>query len=229
MLKHDEPQDLPAASQRVTAEELSRAVSAVDEARAAEQIHGTAPIGQVVEELNLDATPEEIWAQVQRQRAEDAAKTPAQTGRVSPAARQVRERRKGNGWVLVVLGCMGFVGLVSQLTHRGGPPAGVVISGDAQTLTSATAGKPVEVRGSSDTLTLTGDCPVLTVSGDANIVRVQGRVETLVIGGSGNTVRVQGRVGKVAADGDSNTVAYTAAPAPVLSGVGSGNRVGPEH
>ncbi len=221
MLKHDETQHLPAAQQRVTAEELARAVSAVDEARAAEQISGTTPIGQVVDELNLDATPEEIWAQVQVQRVEDAART-------SPAARQVQGRRKGYGWVLVVLVCMGFVGLLSQLTHLGGPPAGVVISGDAQTLISATAGKPVEVRGSKDILTLTGDCPVLTISGDSNTVRVQGQVEKLVIDGSGNHIRVQGRVGKVIADGDSNTVVYTAVPAPVLSGDGSGNRVGPQ-
>lgn len=208
MLKHDEIQDLPAASQRVTAEELSRAVSALDEARAAEQINGTAPIGQVVEELNLDATPEEIWAQVQRQRIEDAAKTPVQTAHVSPIARRRGRVWRGIGvWVWIFFWCGGGVGMVSHFTHSNGPPAGVVISGDAQTLTSATAGKNVEVSGSGDTLTLTGDCPVLTISGDAN------------------TVRVQGRIGKVVADGDSNVVTYTAAAAPVLSGGGSGNRV----
>lgn len=211
MLKHDEAQDLPAASQRVTAEELSRAVSALDEARAAEQISGTAPIGQVVEELNLDATPEEIWAQVQRQRAEDAAKTaPAQTARVSPAARRRGRGWRGIGvWAWILFWCCGGVGLVSHWAHRGGPPAGVVISGDSQTLTSATAGKPVEVSGSGDTLTLTGDCPVLTISGDSN------------------HIRVEGRLGKLVADGDSNVVTYTSPPAPVLSGGGSGNTVGP--
>ena len=211
MLKHDEPHDLPAANQRVTAEELSRAVSALDEARAAEQICGTAPIGQVVEELNLDATPEEIWAQVQQQRAEDAAKMAlAQTARVSPAARRrVRGWREIKGWVWILFWCCGGVGLVSHWVHPAGPPAGVVVTGDAQTLTSATAGKRVEVSGSGDTLTLTGDCPVLTITGD------------------GNHIRVQGRVGRVVADGDSNTVIFTTAPAPVLSGDGNGNTVKP--
>ncbi len=211
MLKHDETQDLPAASQRVTAEELSRAVSALDETRAAEQISGTAPIGQVVEELNLDATPEEIWAQVQRQRAEDAAKAASvPKARVSPAARRRgRGWREIKGWVWIGFWCCGGVGLVSHLTHSDGPPAGVVISGDSQTLTSATAGKDVEVSGSGDTLTLTGDCPTLTISGDSN------------------HIRVQGRVGRVIADGDSNVVTYTAAPAPILYGGGDGNKVGP--
>ncbi len=211
MLKHEETQDLPAASQRVTAEELSRAVSALDEARAAEQISGTAPIGQVVEELSLDATPEEIWAQVQRQRAEDAAKAaPAQTAHLSPAARRRgRGWRSIGGWAWVLFWCCGGVGLVSHFTHLGGPPAGVVITGDSQTLTSATAGKSVEVSGDGDTLTLTGDCPTLTISGE------------------NNHVRVQGRIGRVIADGENNTVTYTAAPAPVLSGGGSGNTVGP--
>ncbi len=211
MLKHDEPHDLPAANQRVTAEELSRAVSALDEARAAEQIHGTAPIGQVVEELNLDATPEEIWAQVQQQRAENAATAASvKTARVSPTARRrVRGWREIKGWVWILFWCGGGLGLVSHWTHPAGPPAGVVISGDAQTLTSATAGKSVEVSGSGDTLTLTGDCPVLTITGD------------------GNRIRVQGRVGRVVADGDSNTVIFTTAPAPILSGDGDGNTVKP--
>ncbi len=214
MLKHDETQDLPAASQRVTAEELSRAVSALDEARAAEQIYGTAPIGQVVEELGLDATPEEIWAQVQQQRAADMAKTAAvalvKTARVSPAARRrVRGWHEIKGWVWIAFWCFGGVGLVSHWVHPGGPPAGMVIKGDAQTVTSATAGKSVEVSGDGDTLTLTGDCPVLTISGD------------------GNHIRVQGKVGRVVADGDSNTITYTSSPAPVLSGDGDGNTVGP--
>ena len=217
MLKHEEPQDLPAASQRVTAEELSRAVSALEDARAAEQINGTTSIGQVVDELNLDATPEEIWAQVQRQRAEDALKTtPALTARVSLAVRvssTTRRRGRGwreiKGWVWVAFWCCGGLGLVSHWIHPAGPPAGVVITGDAQTLTSATAGKSVQVTGDGDTVTLTGDCPVLTITGD------------------GNHIRVQGKVGKVVADGDSNTITYTALPAPILSEDGSGNTVKP--
>ena len=217
MLKHDETQELPAARQRVTAQELARAVSALDEARAAEQISGTTSIGQVVDELNLDSTPEEIWAQVQQQRVEDAAKmaakaAPKQTARVSLAARRrVRGWREIKGWVWIAFWCCGGLGLVSHWVHPAGPPAGVVITGDSQTLTSATAGKSVEVSGDGDTLTLTGDCPTLTITGDAN------------------HIRVQGKVGRVVADGDSNTVTYTAAPAPILSGDGDGNRVGPAH
>ncbi len=75
------PAQIPAAERRVSAEELARAVSALEDAKAAERLAGVAPIGQVIDELGLDATPEEIWAQVQKQRMQKAAAktTPAQT------------------------------------------------------------------------------------------------------------------------------------------------------
>ncbi len=212
MLKHDETQHLPATQQRVTAEELARAVSALDEARAAEQISGTAPIGQVVQELNLDATPEEIWAQVQVQRAQDAAKTSTQTARVLPAARQVQRRRKVKGWVLVVLACTGGLGLLAHLNQPGRPPANIaaarmLIDGDGQTLAVDAQGKYVTVGGSRNTITLHGDCP------------------TLYISGSGNHIQIQGKVQQVSPGGDSNIVTYTTLPAPTLLKNGNSNRL----
>jgi len=65
----------PAAKVRVKAEELTAALNTLD-AQKAQALEGTLPIGQAVEELNLEATPEQIWAEVQRQRlASEKAKT----------------------------------------------------------------------------------------------------------------------------------------------------------
>lgn len=210
------PETVPAAQIRVPAEELARAVSALEETKAAERRAGVAPIGQVVDELRLDSTPEEIWAQVQRQRAEDAARAaarPAHAAVTPEARRRVRGWRGVKGWVWVVFWCTGGLGLLTQFNHHASnAPAGVEIGGNGQTLTTATAGKPLEVSGDHDTVTLYGDCPTLTVSG------------------SRNHIRVEGHVGQVIANGDGNTVTYgqdlnTAAP--VLSGDGDGNKVSP--
>ncbi len=70
--KQNDPQPLPAASARVTPEELARAVARI-EARQAEQARqqeATIPIGQAVEELGINVAPEEILAEVQAQRGQ---------------------------------------------------------------------------------------------------------------------------------------------------------------
>ncbi len=73
--------DLPAAQIRVTSEELTAALVALEASKQealrrqeeeARLLAATIPIGQAVKDLSLDATPEEIWAEVQAQRgAED--------------------------------------------------------------------------------------------------------------------------------------------------------------
>ena len=63
---------LPAAQVRVTPEELAAALNALEAGKqeTARHLEGTVPIGEVVSGMNLEATPEEIWAQVQKQRAQ---------------------------------------------------------------------------------------------------------------------------------------------------------------
>ena len=227
MLQH-EPQEqtpeTPAAQIRVTSEELAQAINALETSKdeAARRLAGTVPIGEVIQELKLEATPEEIWAQVQRQRAQAAreeasraqpvALPPAPVSQNKRAAgrRRVRGWREIKGYAWVLFWCCGGGGLLTTALHSfRAAPAGAQISVDNQTLTSGTQGKDVEVTGDSDTLTLRGDCPTLTITGEHN------------------RIRVEGKVGRVVTDGENNTVTYTVGPAPVLSGDGDGNRVGP--
>jgi len=133
----DEPETLSgetlstASQTRVTPEELSQALTAIEARRQAEasRLAGTIPISQVVSELNLDSTPEEILTEVQVQRAradqakaaqEAEAKTPSvarqvvQTGytafqQAAAQRRQARPRRKG-------LAGVGIAGLVLFVT-----------------------------------------------------------------------------------------------------------------
>ncbi len=215
--------ETPAAQIRVTSEELAQAINALGASREedARRLAGTVPIGEVIRELKLEATPEEIWAQVQRQRAEAAEQGAA---RIRPAAlpvsaaarnkaagrRRVRGWRELKGWAWVLFWCCGGGGLLTTALHSFHPaPAGAQISGDNQTLTSGTHGKSVEVTGDKDTLTLEGNCPTLTITGDHN------------------HIRVVGTVGRVIADGENNAVTYTAGPAPVIGGDGEGSHVGP--
>jgi len=90
MLRQEDPHpnsDTASAAQtRVTPEELAHAIASL-EARKLEEVRlqeNTIPIGQAVRELNLDATPEEVLAEVRAQRQAQAA-TPSPT-QASPSA-----------------------------------------------------------------------------------------------------------------------------------------------
>lgn len=72
-------QNLPAASARITPDELRRTVANIEARRAeaarlaeieAQRQANTVPIGEAVQELALDIAPEEIWAEVQTERAQ---------------------------------------------------------------------------------------------------------------------------------------------------------------
>lgn len=71
--KHD-PQHSAAASARVTPEELAQALACIEarQAEQAKQQKATIPIGQAVKELGLNAAPEEILAEIQAQRDQNA-------------------------------------------------------------------------------------------------------------------------------------------------------------
>ncbi len=65
----------PSGALRVTPDELSQALAAIESRKQAEAAHlaGTIPIDQAVSDLHLDSTSDEIWAEVQAQRAKAAA------------------------------------------------------------------------------------------------------------------------------------------------------------
>ncbi len=78
---HPTPDTLSAAQTRVTPEELAHAIASLEARRLDETRHqeGTIPIGEAVRELGLDATPEEVLAEVRAQReARNAAPPPSQ-------------------------------------------------------------------------------------------------------------------------------------------------------
>lgn len=85
MLRQEDPppaSDTQAAAQtRVTPEELAHAIASLEARRLdAERLQaGTIPIGEAVRELNLDATPEEVLAEVRAQREAQAAPPPPQS------------------------------------------------------------------------------------------------------------------------------------------------------
>lgn len=72
MLNHNEPseEEVPIPQRRVTPEELKRSLAALDARKQAEQdrLAATLSVGQAVEDLSLDYTPEEVWQEVVRQR-----------------------------------------------------------------------------------------------------------------------------------------------------------------
>lgn len=69
---------------RVTPDELSQALAAIEARKQAEAAHlaGTIPIDQAVSDLHLDSTSDEIWAEVQAQRAK--ASPPKAASRETP-------------------------------------------------------------------------------------------------------------------------------------------------
>lgn len=73
MLQQDPPNnaETPAARIRVPSDELAKAITAIEARRhaEAERLQGAIALGDAVQELQLDATPEELWAEIQKQRA----------------------------------------------------------------------------------------------------------------------------------------------------------------
>lgn len=170
MLQH-EPQEptVPNAAQvRVTPEELNAALKTLEDRQ-----NSTVAIGSVVEELRLNATPEQIWEQVQKQREQDQqAPKPAVFAQPNtPARRRLRTWRGIKGWVWVLFWCSGGLGLLSGVAHLVHPAAAisgqlVTIDGDETKMPISVQGKDVVIAGDDDTITLRGKARSVTVSGD---------------------------------------------------------------
>jgi hypothetical protein len=187
---------IPAAQRRVSAEELTRAVSALEDAKAAERIAGVAPIGQIVDELGLDSTPEEIWVQVQKQRAEAAPKPQVQPVPMlqnPKVGRQVRRGWRGmRGWIWVIFWCTGGFGLLTGLPHllhtqNITPGQTITIDADALTQPINVQGKDVVISGDKDKITLQGTAKSVEINGDFTTVTGDAP-QSYVISGDGDIV-----------------------------------------
>ena len=172
-----------AADARVTPDELNAALKALEDRQ-----NSTVAIGSVVDELRLNATPEQIWEQVQAQRAQaeqqkaqqaegqssvrvrvtvnGQAAVPPATGR-----RRMRAWRDIKGWGWILFWCGGGLGLFSGLPHLLHPAATnsgqtITITADETTETLPVQDKDVVIAGDDDKITLQGQARSVTVSGD---------------------------------------------------------------
>lgn len=146
MLNHDQSseEEIPISQRRITPDELKRSLAALDARAQAEQQHlaETLPIGQAVDDLSLEYTPEEIWEEVAQQRAAQPSEVPKlmeslDSGYPEPEVKMPYLRSAGNGvdkemensdnaisthrsWpgavVLVpaIIGCIMIVGLIVE-------------------------------------------------------------------------------------------------------------------
>ena len=139
-----EPQ-ITSGAPRVTPEELTQALAAIEARKQAEasRLAGTIPIDQAISDLHLDSTSDEIWDEVQAQRAKASAAVPRvqprvqaippQTVTVQPQKSKPRLGWMGIftpiliGWVLIQTGIIPqFWGHVSHsvppIFHSAAPP-----------------------------------------------------------------------------------------------------------
>lgn len=172
MINHEPQteQPTPAGQIRLQPDELSRALAAIEQHKQeeAQRLARTIPIEEAVSALSIDATPEEIWAEVQAQRAAEAQRTAeasAQQAQSTPIPQrqartvtQARGRRRPWRGVLLfgaafwVLHTMGVVPHLGPHSHPAPPgltatlaqiPDGKQFYGDNAALIQISEGKPL--------------------------------------------------------------------------------------
>lgn len=154
---------LTVSQMRVTPDELTHALAAIEARRQADA--GTIPLDQAVSELHLDSTSDEIWAEVQAQRAKAAApkaapqEKPQQAQPFSAAVPVVRVRPRGWRRLLapvLVLGVLMSTGIIPHpwghshtaavapiLRPLAAVPNGIEVYADDAALAEIAAGKPL--------------------------------------------------------------------------------------
>ena len=179
-----------AADARVTPNELNAALKALEDRQ-----NSTVAIGSVVDELRLNATPEQIWEQVQKHREQQQApKAAVFKPTNAPTRRRLRTWHDIKGWVWVLFWCSGGLGLLSGVLHRIQAPSAVmylgtiIVSGDGQTETLPVQGKDVAITGDGDKIVLQGKARSVSIVGDKNTLRGD-MPKVLNITGDGNDVQ----------------------------------------
>ncbi len=239
--EHETPpvQAVPPAQRRVTADELNAALNALESRKQEEAKRGreTVEIGAVVQELGLDLTPEEIWQQVQAQRAEQSAPPSAASPKLAEtvnetlhtAAQQAHKiagqasaavaatyvaaqaahprKQKRRGKIGVALTLFAIAGIALNVFSGG---HSLTVAGDHDTHTYFGHYKSAVAAGDYDNLTFNGDTDTLTVLGDHDRITVTGTVKHIVM------------------LGDNNIIQWTQEPggrSPAISDIGDGNRI----
>src|SRR4051812_40387310 len=107
-LQHTESEPTHAATERVRPEELAAALSRLEERRQREaaQQAGTVPLGEMLQELGVDRSPEEVLAEIEAQRA---AELLAQQAAQQSSQLRTRTRRPHLAFVIAVLVAFGLL------------------------------------------------------------------------------------------------------------------------
>lgn len=177
-----------AAEARVTPDELNAALKALED-----QQSSTVAIGSVVDELRLNATSEQIWEQVQKQREQQPQAPKAVFAPTNaPARRRLRTWRDIKGWVWVLFWCTGGLGLFSGLN-------------------SLEIGQTIVVNGDHSVQTLQAEGKRVIINGDGNIVHIQGRASGTVVNGNNDKI-VPDFDQDIQTNGDNDTI-YPPSPA----------------
>ena len=159
MLKHDQHEE-QAAKVRVTPEELATALSRIEARKDAgqRQVDGTIPIGEAVQQLGIDITPEEVLAEVQAIRQEP----------VGAKERRLPSRQRLALLSGIGLGLIGLVGWwsVPHVTESQAPPAIVVTLPTAQA-----APRPISLDPDLLVGDATGEIVMLSEVGDNQPVK----------------------------------------------------------
>ena len=134
MLKHEENSVIssqPAAQVRVTPEELATALSRIEARKDAGQRHvdGTIPIGEAMQQLGVDTTPEEVLAEVQAIRQE-----PMRAKRRRPSVAERLVLSLGLSGILLGL-ALGGNSLSQMRSHQAAKPMSVSTAAPATSST----------------------------------------------------------------------------------------------
>lgn len=117
------PSAVVAAERRVTPEELAAALARLEVRKEVGQRHleGTLPLGEAVQQLGLDATPEELWQEVQAGRTQ-----PQTASRQSSSGRALRLSGVAAATMLLLTGLFTF-----RLTSHTPAPTVTTVSAPA--------------------------------------------------------------------------------------------------
>ena len=114
-LQEEQPEGYvsPIANLRVTAQELAQAVASIEAKR--DTNADTIAIGDAINQLGLNVTPQEVYAEIRKQQSQPILNPLANTTPLAQEANTRTERslrRRRNVWRLVMLASLGFNFLV---------------------------------------------------------------------------------------------------------------------
>ncbi len=210
------PSSADAAQVRVTPEELTQALNALQKSKEEEasQLNGTLSIGQAVDEMGLDSTPEEIWKHIQAQRLQKEQE--AQRQQEQEAQRHEAEAQKQSiGKQAEAIAAGIAAGKIAydaahaaqqrkeRKRRRNGPNPifallavgcfffftghGVMVNDSHRTTTYVGNHNVAMINGNDDTITFSGDCSILIVDGNSDHIVIEGHVKHVIANGNDNT------------------------------------------